>query len=79
MRRERDIAPDCGLITLFIDQHQDLDFQLTTNTAKRLFQRGAQLYMMPDGTTNVLSLRRPRGAFFKAISLSVMQPPRRLA
>lgn len=69
----RDTEPDCGLITLIIGQHQDLDFHLQTRTAKRLWQRGARLYLMTDGTTHALSLKRPRGSYFRAIALNLMQ------
>ncbi len=73
MRTAHDTEPDCGLVALTIPQNEELDAVLQTTTAKRLWQRGAALYLMADGTTNVLSLKRPRGAFCKSVSLHVLQ------
>jgi hypothetical protein len=73
---QTDTEPDCGLVSLTIPQNAELASVLETRTAKRLWQRGARLYLMGDGTTNVLALKRPPGAFCRSVSLHVMQPER---
>lgn len=57
-----------GLCSLIIPQN-DVDTVediLLTETAARLLDKGACLYLMADGKTSVLALTRPTGAFAKA-------------
>ncbi|HET6718356.1 MAG TPA: hypothetical protein VFH22_01835 [Rhodocyclaceae bacterium] len=57
-----------GLCSLIIPQN-DVDTVediLLTETAVRLLDKGAALYLMSDGKTSVLALDRPAGAFAKA-------------
>jgi hypothetical protein len=59
------------LTGLIIPQQAELAAILATTTAQRLVKRGAALYLLRDGTTSVLSVKKPRDAFAKACSLPV--------
>jgi len=65
-----------GLCSLIIPQTDTTTVaeQLETPTARRLVSRGASLYLMKDGRTNVLSIERPEGAFAKAICVRDLHP-----
>ena len=58
------------LTGLIIPQTACLADVMETKTAQRLVDRGASLYLMADGTTSVLSIKRPEGAFAKAWGLA---------
>ena len=66
------------LTGLIIPQTEDalLDDVLATPTAQRLIARGAALYLLDDGKTNVLAFKRPPNAFAKAFALprSIAKP-----
>ena len=57
-----------GLRSLIIPQSDDATVEdiLQTETALRLIKKGAALYLLDDGRTNVLAMKRPAGAFAKA-------------
>jgi hypothetical protein len=50
-----------------------VDDILRTETAARLIDKGAALYLMSDGKTSVLALDRPAGAFAKAVALPSLE------
>ena len=56
-----------GLCSLIIPQTDDATVAdiMATETAQRLVDKGASLYFTRDGR-NVLSIKRPEGAFCKA-------------
>lgn len=58
-------VPD-GLIGLIIPAAAILADVLETASAQRLITQGAALYLMADGQTSILSIRKPAGAFAKA-------------
>lgn len=51
------------LTGLIIPQAAEVAAIMQTRTAQRLIQRGARLYLLDDGKTNVLSINRPANAF----------------
>lgn len=57
-----------GLCSLIIPQSDEATVAdiLSTETALRLRDKGASLYLMADGKTSVLAIERPAGAFAKA-------------
>ena len=54
----------CSLIIPQTDDETMADI-METDTARRLVEKGATLYLTKDGS-NVLSIKRPEGAFCKA-------------
>lgn len=61
-----------GLRSLIIPQSDDATVEdiLQTDTALRLIEKGASLYLLDDGRTNMLALKRPAGAFAKALGIA---------
>lgn len=64
-----------GLVCLFIAPTDCLNDVLRTPTAQRLIDKGAGLYLLRDGVTNVLALDRPAGAFAKAVCVRDLDAP----
>lgn len=58
------------LTGLIIPQTAELAEIMETRTAVRLIQRGASLWLLDDGQTSVLSVKKPAGAFAKAWGLA---------
>jgi hypothetical protein len=56
---------------MFIPQSIEFGAVMKTKTAQRLVSRGAALYLLKDGKTNVLSIEKPADAFAKACGLHI--------